>query len=310
MRGKLVIAFILTGFLSATAQQGDTILTLSFAADLAKLVKLNSSTVHSIDVSGKEAINLEANATVEQIIEITKPYLTSSELNAKYICRHLLGDALFRKVKNERQKQQLVEVLCKNYLDSDHDIQVVANTLLQQSEKDFTPAAKEYISSLLDPKPKSLYDVCAKLLAIAQIKESIPALWKILNKQIETMTLSDVNVLASLARMGEKKASLLLCNYYNYHKNRTDYRYIFASKSLAFSLDSSVLYCLIDDFRTLDLSTSFQDVDASFSPGGYLAIYISAMIKNYPYPKEDYKVDKKQLLAWLNETAQIELEQK
>src|SRR5215203_6299688 len=182
MREKLVIAFFLTGILSATAQQGDTISTHGFAADLAQLVKLNNSTPNLINLSDSEAINLYANATVEQIIEITKPYLTSFELNAKNVCLSLLGDALFKKAKTQRQKQQLVEVLCMNYLDSDQDIQVVDNILLQQSQKDFTPAAKEYVSRLLSPEAKSLDDVCAKLLAVAQIKESIPALWKFVNK--------------------------------------------------------------------------------------------------------------------------------
>ena len=309
MREKLVIAFFLTGILSATAQQGDTISTHGFAADLAKLVKLNNSTPNLINLSGSEAINLYANATVEQIIEITKPYLTSFELNAKNVCLSLLGDALFKKAKTERQKQQLVEVLCMNYLDSDQDIQVVDNILLQQSQKDFTPAAKEYVSRLLSPEAKSLDDVCAKLLAVAQIKESIPALWKFVNKPIETMSLSDVEVLASLARMGEKKAGLLLCNYYNYHKNRTDYRYISASKNMVFSLDSAVLHCLIDDFRTMDISTIFRDGDTGFYPSGYLAEQITSMLNNYPYPKQ-YKSDPKQLQTWLNETTRLELEQK
>jgi hypothetical protein len=307
---KLFITFLSIGFLKANCQEITAISTQAFSDELKKLVTLNSSIPNLIDLSSKEAINITTNASARQIMEITHPYLTSTITNAKTLCLDLLNVALFKKAEKEIEKQQIVEILCKNYLNTDYEIQIVDNSLLRLSEKDFNPASKKYITALIKSEPKFDYAICAKLVAIAQIKESIPTLWKIANKKIETMTRSDVDILASLARLNEKQAGSLLCDYYNSTKNRTDYRYIIISTNLAFSLDSAVLDCLIKDFKTLDIKTSFRDGDSFYYPAGHLGANIAAMLKNYPYAKQEFQVDTNQLLNWLQETSQFELNHK
>lgn len=307
---KVLITFLSIGFLKANCQEITAISTQTFSDELKKLVTLNSSIPNLIDLSGKEAINITTNASAGQIIEITHPYLTSTITNAKSLCLSLLNEALFKKAEKEIEKQQIVEILCKNYLNTNDEIQLVDNSLLRLSEKDFNPASKKYIAALIKPGPKFDYAICAKLAAIAQFKESIPVLWKIANKKIETMTQSDVDILASLARLNEKQAGSLLCDYYNSTKNRTDYRYVFISKNLAFSLDSSVLDCMIKDFKTLDIKKSFRDGDSFYYPAGHLGANIAAMLKNYPYAKQEFQADTNQLLTWLKETSRFELNYK
>jgi hypothetical protein len=310
MKCKLLTIFLIVYCFAVKGQQIDTNSIQTFASDIKKLISINSSIPDLIDLSGKEAENLFKNATIKQIIQITKPYLNSNILNSKMVCFALYAEVFTKKAKMKSQKQELTEILCKNYLNSDHEIQVVHNILEQRSEKDFTLIAKKYIEGLLNPMLKYPQYICAKIVAVAQIKEGIPHLWRYVNKNIETMTTSDIDILASLARLGENRAGLLLCKYYNYQKNRTDYRYIFSSRNLAFSLDSNVLKCMIEDFKTLDLSVSFRESDSGFYPAGYLAENICAMLKNYPYTKS-YNSNAKILLTWLTEeVTKLELEQK
>lgn len=299
MKFELFIVCSIAIGLSAAGQQTDLADTTDFKTDIKTLIALNSTTQGLVDLRGNEAIRLQTLATTEQLMEVTAPYLLSDRTNAKNICITLLSTALFKKSNTLFQKQQIVTIICSNYLEADEDIQVVDNILLQQSAACFTPAAKKYVANLINPAPKSLPPVCAQLLAMAQIRESIPALWKMVNKDILKMQSSDIDILASLARMGEKEAGQLLCTYYTHQKNRTDYRYIFNSRKMAFSLDASVLKCLVDDFRSLDLSVAFRSGDSGFYPAGFLGDNITAMLKNYPYPKK-YEVNTDQLLRWLN----------
>ena len=300
---------MIAGYLNINSQETDTNSTQRFSEDLKKLVALNSSLPNVVDLRHKEAVNIMTNATARQIVKITAPYINSTILNAKNLCLSLLNDALFKKAKIQLQKQEIVEMLCKNYLSNDHDIQVVSGSLFRLTEKDFNPAAKKYIAELLDPEPRSFHSIVGKLLAVAQVRESIPWLWKVVNKDIKMMTHHDVDILASLARMNEKQAARLLCGYYNNTKNRTDYRYIFISGNLAFSLDSTVLNCMVNDFKTLDLEKVFRDGDTGFYPAGHLGTGIAMMLKNYPYQR-DFYVDTKLLLNWLNQQKQVDLVEK
>jgi len=309
LKSTFLIASLITGFLTANCQESKTIATEVFSDDMKKLVALNSSLPDVVNLAHKEAVNIMTNATARQMIEITGPYLNSAILNAKTLCLDLLNEALFKKAVTQIEKQEIVEVLCKNWLNDDRDIQLVDNSLLRLSEKDFNPAAKKYLTALI-LHPKFSYALSGQLLAMAQIKASIPTLWKIVNRDIATMTHSDVDILAALARMDEKEAGKILCNYYNSTKNRTDYRYIFISRNLAFSLDSTVVDCMIKDFKTLDIEKSFRDGDSGFYPAGYLGANIAAMLRNYPFTKQEFYVDTKQLLNWLNQTSKFELELK
>lgn len=312
LKTKLLIAFLLTGFLTVNCQETQetqTTATKVFSDDMKKLVALNSSLSDVVNLAHKEAVNIMTNATARQMIEITGPYLNATILNAKSLCLALLHTALFKKATTQMEKQEIVEILCKNWLSDDRDIQSVDNSLLQLSEKDFNLTAKKYLTALI-LHPKFSYALSGKLLAVAQIKASIPTLWKVVNRDIATMTHRDVDILASLARMNEKEAGKILCEYYNSTKNRTDYRYIFISTNLAFSLDSSVLDCMIKDFKTIDIEKSFHDGDYGYYPAGHLGANILAMVKNYPFPKQEFYVDTKQLWNWLNQTTKFELEQK
>jgi hypothetical protein len=309
LQAKLLIAFLITGFLTAKCQQTETETTKVFSDDMKKLVALNSSLPDVVDLRHKEAVNIMTNATARQMIEITEPYLQSTILNAKTICLDLLNTALFKKPVTQMEKQEIVELLCKNWLNDDRDIQLVDNSLLRLSEKDFNPAAKTDLTALI-LHPRFSYALSGKLLAVAQIKASIPTLWKVVNRDIATMTHSDIDILASLARMNEKEAGKIICEYYNSTKNRTDYRYIFISTNLVFSLDSTVLDCMIKDFKTMDIEKSFRDGDSGYYPAGHLGANIVAMLKNYPFPKQEFYVDTKQLLNWLNQASMFELEEK
>jgi hypothetical protein len=183
------------------------------------------------------------------------------------------------------------------------------------SEKDFNSNAKKYIGALIDSLPKFSYGNCAQLMAIAQIKKNIPALWKIGKKDIEKMHRADIDVLASLARMGEKEAAVLLCNYYSSAWNKRERQgvstkyYVSFANQLAFSLDRTVLDCLIADLRSFDISFKEHGSDYFWWPGQHLGIQIVSMLKNYPYPKE-YQLDPNKLLEWLNSTDQYELKEK
>ncbi len=235
-------------------------------------------------------------------------------LNAKVVCFYYLSHALFKKEISQQQKQQLVEIICRYYLTTDREVQVNDNVLLMLSEKDFNANAKKYIAALIDSVPKFSYGNCAQLNAIAQVKKNIPALWKMVNKNIETMQRDDIDVLASLARMGEKEAAALLCNYYSSAWNKrerpaaTKYYVSFANQ-LAFSLDRTVLDCLVTDLRNFDLSIKDNGHDYFWWPGQHLGKEIAGMIKNYPYPK-DYNLDPYKLIEWLNSTNKYELKEK
>jgi len=310
------LSFILLAFLwsisfVASGQQRDTLvknkITISeLSSDMQSLVELNASIQNGLDLSKTEAINLQC-ATVSQLIEVTSPYLTSPIPNARYLCQSLLIHALFYQVKDELEKQKVVEVLCRNFLDKDH-FQFLNNTLPILNEKDFNDTAKKYVASIIDDLAGFDYPLSAKFLSAAQIKQSIPLLWRMVNTDFQTLQHSDVDVLASLARMNEKRAGTLLCEYYNSDFNQwgdfstktgTFWRHFLIAKKLAFSLDRTVLNCLIKEFRAIDINYFFRDGDSGFYPAQYLGACIASMIKNYPYEKEDYSLKPKQLLEWL-----------
>lgn len=302
------VLLIVSGFLTANCQKKNDIKTKEFADDFKKLIQLNSFMENLINLSGKEYINISANATASQIIEITKPYLQASIINARSVCLAVLNIALLEKAESEKRKQEIVEILCRNYLDNE-GIQR-ATTLLMMKEKDFNLNAKKYVAALVDSLPKFSHSICFKLLALAQIKSSIAVLWKVVDSNVATMGRTDLDILASLARMNEKKAGILLCNYYNSIKNRSDYKQVFVARNLAFSLDKDVLNCMVDDYKTIDIKKFFRDGDTGYHPSQALGGGIASMLKNYPYIKGEYQLDPKQLLDWLNQSGQYDLDEK
>jgi hypothetical protein len=307
-------ALLGTAIIKTPCQVTTTQSTLAFAEDFKKLILINSSTEGVHDFSGPEAVNL-SNASASQVIEITSPYHRSGILNAKGVCFFYLSHALFKKEISQEQKQQLVEIICRYYLTTDEQVQTNDNVLLMLSEKDFNTNAKKYIAALIDSVPKFSYGNCAQLMAMAQIKKNIPALWKIAKRDIEKMHRADIDVLASLARMGEKEAAVLLCNYYSSDWNKRERQglatksYVSFANQLAFSLDRTVLDCLVSDFRNFDLNLRANGSDYFWWPGQHLGRQIVNMLKNYPYPK-DYQLDPNKLLEWLNSTDQYELKEK
>ncbi|HET6227520.1 MAG TPA: hypothetical protein VFF27_14655 [Bacteroidia bacterium] len=282
--------------------------------DMKRLVELNIPIKNGLDLSGNEAENLN-HATVSQLIQVTTPYLNSAIPNSRNLCQRLLMHALLYQVKNEADKQKVVEILCAHFLDKEN-FHFLNTTLLVLTEKDFNKTAKKHIARLIDDLPGSDYGLSAQFLSVAQIKQSIPLLWKFVDTNFKTMQREDIDVLASLARMKEKRAGILLCEYYNsdFNKwgdflNKTgDFsRHFFIAKNLAFSLDSTVLSCLIKEFRAIDINYSFRDGDYGFYPAQYLGACIASMIKNYPFDKEDYSLKPKQLLDWVNNTNDIQI---
>jgi hypothetical protein len=276
------------------------------ASDMQRLVELNRPIKNGLDLSGVEAVNLN-HATVSQLIQVTTPFINSSIPNSKYLCEALLMHALFYQSKNEREKQKVVEVLCKNFL-ARESFHFLNNTLLVLTEKDFTDTAKKYIEGLIDDLTTLDYGLAAQFLAVAQITKSIPFLWKRVDTNFKTMRHSDLDVLASLARMKETKAGILLSTYYNSSFNKWgdfttktgDFcRHFYIAKNLVFSLDATVLDCLIKEFRAIDINYSFRDGDSGFYPAQYLGACIASMINNYPYEKESYSLRPKELLEWL-----------
>jgi len=308
-----------TAFVKTPCQVLITESTLAFAEDLKKLIVINSSIEGLYNFAGPEAINL-SNASPSQVIEITSPYHNSEIMNAKGVCFYYLSHALFKNEIAQQQKQQIVEIICRYYLTTDREVQVNDNVLLMLSEKDFNANAKKYIGALIDSLPKFSYGNCAQLMAVAQVKKSIPALWKIANKNIETMERSHIDILTSLARMGEKEAAVLLCKYYSSAWNKrerpaaaTKY-YVTFAKQLVFSLDTTVFDCLVEDFKNFDLSIKensrdYYGRDYFWWPGQSLGIQITDMLKSYPYPK-DYNLDPYKLLEWLKSTNKYELKEK
>ena len=177
------------------------------------------------------------------------------------------------------------------------------------SEKDFNKIAKKQVEKLIYSR-STIYAENAKWLAYAQITESIPFLWKSVKKNPKYVRKNDLVVLAALARLGKREAGFILCDYYNSRKNRTDYQYVFITKQLAFSLDSNVLRCLIDDYKTMDINQGFRDGDTGFQAAQIVGGVITEMIKNYPYQKGEYNINTKQLLDWLNKTNSYQLHDK
>ncbi len=300
--------FTLLLFIASFSSSAQVRFTASFADDLAKLIDINKARNGLIDFSGKEAVSLE-DADANQIVEITSPYLHSTVVNGREICIHLLGETLFKKPVTPSQKNQLLNIICKNFLDGDciHTASVI---LLQYNRKDFSPEAVDCIAKLSDSLSViAEIDNCAQLLSLVQVKKSIPALWKVANKNIATIGQTDIAILASLARMDETEAAVLLCNRYNYIKSNAD-RQVYIAKFLAFSLHPTVLKCLVKDYKLIDINKHYRDGDELINPGLTLAAAIVSMLNNYPYEKNEFKVDPKQLLSWLNTTKQYELIEK
>ena len=292
---------LLTAFLKVNSQVNSLIQKNIFSEDFKKLVELNSHLENVVDLSHKEAVNILDNATAPEVIEIVTPYINSGILNTKSLCWSMLADALFKKAKSETEKQQVVEVLCKNYLSNNTDLQTVDNTLYRLKAKDFNANSKKYIAALIDSLPRFDHRICAKLLAVAQIRESIPVLWKIAKKDIQTMERGDLDILAALARMNEKEAGIILCNFYNSKKNNKDFKHVFLADRMAFSLDKNVLECMISDFKTIDTAIKFRESDSGYWPSSHLAGWIATMIGNYPYPNGEFMANPRQLLEWLNQ---------
>jgi hypothetical protein len=309
-----LFALLSTAFIKAPCQVITNESTMAFAEDLKKLVALNSLVEGVHNFAGPEAIKL-SNATASQVVEITAPYHQSEILNAKGVCFYYLSHAVLKKEISQEQKQQLVEIICRYYLSTDEEVQTNNNVLLMLSEMDYNANAKKYIAALIDSLPKFSYGDCAQLMAIAQVKKNIPALWKIAKKDIEKMHRADIDVLASLARMGEKEAVILLCNYYSSDWNKRERQglviksYVSFAKQLAFSLDRTVFDCLVADFKNFDLSFKENGGDYFWWPGQHLGKQIADMLTNYPYPKE-YNLDPYKLLEWLNSTSKYELKEK
>jgi hypothetical protein len=302
MRNFILIIILLAAvFFKTSSQENTHIPTKVFFKDFKKLVELNSHIESLVVLSGKEAVNILDNATASQIIEISTPYINSGIINTKSLCWSMLNEALFKKAKSETQKQEIVEIFCKNYLSNESDLQMIDNTLLRLKAKDFNVNSRKYIAALIEILPRFDYSTCAKLLAVAQIKESIPVLWKIAKKNIQTMERRDLDVLAALARMNEKEAGIILCNYYNSKRNNEDYKHVFLAEHMAFSLDKNVLECMIADFKTIDTSITFWEYDSGYWPSSHLAGWIATMIGNYSYPNEEFMANPKQLLEWLNQ---------
>jgi len=314
LKGMMLAVLIAVCFYNARSQSTVDTSTTAFAAVLKKLIALNSTQENILNFGGQEAVSL-LMATGTQIVEITAPYHHSEIKNAKAVCFHLLSQAIFEKQINQQQKLELVEILCRNYLATDHELQTNDNVLLQLGEKDFTANARKCIAALADSVPSFNYGVCARLSAVAQIKENIPVFRRYVNRDIYTMQKVDLDVLASLARMDDTVAAELLCTYYNSEWNKrersgvvTKY-YVGFAKQLAFSLNRTVLDCLVADFRNFDLAIKERGSDYFWWPAQYLGIQIVSMLKNYPYPG-DYQLDPYQLLQWLNENPVVVLNEK
>jgi hypothetical protein len=292
------------------SQQSDSLIKDPFSItelgdNLKNLVALNSSSNGAFDLSTIDAVHL-GQASFRQIVQVTAPYLHASP-QARHICHHFLLRFLYP-LKNPLERQELLEILCRNFL-HDERFNLMNNALFLLSEKDFNDTAKKYVAGLIKDLGTTYYfGSAAQLLSTAQITRSIPALWKIVDTNFKKMQHRDIEVLASLARMNEKKAGILLVAYYNSQfnyfgdlptKQGDFWRHFLIAKKLAFSLDSSVLNCLINEFRSIDINYAFRDGDTGFYPAQYLGASIVSMIKNYPYEGESYSLKPEQLLAWL-----------
>lgn len=304
---KVLFLVLFSFSIVCLGQQNNDSLKTDLKEEMKKLVELNSFTESLIDLSGKEAVNISENTTVKQMIELTAPYINSKILNSKKLSLFLLFHAFSNKAKKLSERRKIVEIVCRNYLNED-EIQLLSNFLSLLREKDFSRIAKKQVAELI--YSKSNYAENSKWLAYAQITQSIPYLWKSIKKNSKTLKENDLTVLASLARLGERGAGFILCDYYNSRQNRTDYQYVFTAKQIAFSLDKNVLNCLINDFKTMALDWNFRDGDTGFQPAQVVGSAITEMIKNYPYKKGEYNVDNKQLLEWLNQTTKYELNDK
>ena len=111
LKTRLLITFLLAGFVTANGQEKKTISTKVFYADMKKLVALNSSLPDVVNLAHTEAVRIMTKATPRQIIEITGPYLNSTILNAKTICLDLLNTALFKKAITQKENRKIVEIL-------------------------------------------------------------------------------------------------------------------------------------------------------------------------------------------------------
>ena len=116
MKTKFFNILLLVGYLDASPQRANTDSTDFFADNFKKLVALNSSTPDLINLSYKEAVIITSRATAKQIVDITAFYINSTVTNAKSVCLSFLSEALFKKAGNQTQKQEIVEIICKNYL--------------------------------------------------------------------------------------------------------------------------------------------------------------------------------------------------
>lgn len=310
IRILIVIVLAAFDFINGYGQVKIAVRTEVLATDLKKLIELNSHTPNLINLSGKESINISDNASVMQVIEITDPYMNDETLNAKSVCIHFLSEVLIKKAETQKQREQVVEILCRNYLNEKQLYNV--GILLMLKEKDFNSTAKKYIAALID-SPRVFYNAtCYKLLGLAQIKKSIPVLWKLISECSEEngTEYNKLDIWASLARMNEKKAVIILCKYYDSVKNVKGYAGVFIAKHLAFSMNDLTLDCLVKNYKKMDLKYVYRDGDSGYTPSQVLGGAITAMLKDYPYKKEEYNIDTQLLLDWLNQTKHYELAEK
>jgi len=310
MRKLPVLLLLLGHFFIVPAQVKITIPINVLEKDISKLVELNDHTPGLVDMSGREAVRLMDSATALQIIKITAPYMSSSVTNAKTVCENLLARALLMKTESQLQKETIVEILCKNYL-NENEFYKVHTILLTLTQKDFNEKAKQYVTSIIN-NPGVCNDRAAyTVLGLAQIKKSIPFLWKQVGEGGNNIGMqTKLDIWASLARMGEKKAALLLCNYYDSVRKEKGYWSIFAAKQMAFAMDRHVLGCLVSDYKKIDIKYSYRDGDTGFHPAQVLGGAITVMLKEYPYKKGEYNIDPQQLLDWLNQRKQYLLAEK
>jgi hypothetical protein len=152
----------------------------------------------------------------------------------------------------------------------------------------------------------------AHVVAVGQLKEKIPTLWTLVKKDITTMTRSEANILAALARLGENHAAELLCQYYQLERKKPDptglvrgYS-VTTATALAFALHPVTLNCLLMDFQQIDLDEKEQGSDYYWCPAHFLGEQISLMLKNYPY-KKNLNFDRYQLKDWLKTNPDLEV---
>ena len=66
----------------------------------------------------------------------------------------------------------------------------------------------------------------------------------------------------------------------------------------------------MSDFKSIDVNFRVDDGDSGYWPSQYLGAAIASMLNNYPYAKNDYDLQPKQLLDWLSKIDKLEMKAK